>query len=157
MPELKPLRVIINAIPHEKQRYNTIGDWQFIEDAQGEVLIIRVSRMPVISPYENTRASTIPGWKQEALVAIHELIEALLCKARGIKEDEVDAFDKSEQADECDEPGDHPLAPYRRQHCFATGIERQLAYAFQIPWHEYEENILKLSEEWDDNNRNKQG
>lgn len=146
MSNEKPLRVVIETIPHDHQRYPTIGDWQNATTGPDPVLVIFVSKMPPLK----LGPKDIPSWKLEALVAVHELIEALLCRSEGITAEQVDEFDfKFEEglvgpADV--EPGDHPAAPYKRQHSFATGIERQLAYALRVPWFEYEEAIESLYE-----------
>jgi hypothetical protein len=65
----------IKVIPHSLQRYNTVGD--YVKDENG--ITITVSKM---RPH------------YEFLVAIHELIEAYLVQAKGIKIEDIDAFDK---------------------------------------------------------------
>src|SRR5882757_9563621 len=118
----------IQVIPHSQQRYETVGDWW--KDEQG-ILQIRVSEFD--------------DWKMESAVAVHELIEIILCHARGIKQDIVDDFDKNFEANRqegnTDEPGDDPKAPYRKEHFFATSIERLLCAELDINWKEYEEKI----------------
>lgn len=113
---------------HKTQRYDTCGNWAFRNCIETGDLIVAVSRMR--------------DWRYEALVAVHEIIEALLCKARGISEEAVTAFDKAHP--DADEPGDHPDAPYGREHCFATLIERLLATEFGVDWAEYEKAIDAL-------------
>ena len=117
----------IETIPHKDQRYNTVGDWQFI----GDDLIVRVSDM------ESEQGL------YEFLVGIHELIEAVLCKAYGISQEEVDKFDM-EHLDFEGEPGNLPDAPYYRQHLLATVIERILSDELDIDYNEYEEAIENL-------------
>jgi len=121
----------IQVIPHSQQRYETVGDWW--KDEQG-ILQIRVSEFD--------------DWKMESAVAVHELIEIILCHARGIKQDIVDDFDKNFEANRqegnTDEPGDDPKAPYRKEHFFATSIERLLCAELDINWKEYEEKINNL-------------
>jgi hypothetical protein len=111
----------IETIPHENQRYDTIGDWQRL----GDDVIIRVSNM-------NNEL-------YEFLVGIHELIEMYLCEVYGITEKEVDAFDISHP--EAIEPGNLPDAPYYRPHLIATIIERMLADELGVDWDKYEETI----------------
>jgi hypothetical protein len=126
----KPLLIVIEVIPHEEQRYCTCGDWFY----EGNALRIKVSRMG--------------DWRHEALVAIHELVEVLLCRHDGVPEEAVDkfdfAFEAARQPGNDDEPGDDPQAPYRKQHCFATGIERLLAAELGIDWKHYEQEINRL-------------
>ena len=120
------MKITINSIEHKDQRYPTVGDWFYEPDGS---LTINVSRM------QDSR--------YELLVAIHELIEAALCEDRGITQDAVDQFDKdfeeNRHPDNLDEPGDDPRAPYRREHCFATGVERLLAAELEVDWKTYED------------------
>lgn len=122
------MRIVIETIPHDQQRYDTVGDWKFI----GDDLIIKVSRF-----YPNTLFSDF-----EFLIGIHELIEAILCKAHGIKEEEVDYFDMSHE--DHPDPGSLIDAPYYRQHLIATIIERILASELGINWDDYEKAIDNL-------------
>jgi hypothetical protein len=82
------------------------------------------------------------------LVAFHELAEVLMCKNDGVSQKSVDDFDmayeKTRPEGDCSEPGDSPDAPYRRQHFIATNLERQLADALGVKWHDYEQEINSL-------------
>jgi len=124
------VRIVIEVVDHEKQRYDTCGDWQFFDDT----LEIRVSNLK--------------DWRMEALVGLHEAVEALLCRKRGITEHEVGVFDKRFETEiphtEDEEPGDHILSPYRREHFFATNVERLLAAELGVDWQDYEERINAL-------------
>ena len=124
------MKIIIETIPHKKQRYPTVGDWYFKKG----VLHIRVSKMS--------------SWKNEMLVAVHELVEVLLCKDRGITTAQVDAFDKAfekkRKPGNEDEPGDDPKAPYRKEHFFATNIERLMAAELRVDWAKYDQEIMDL-------------
>jgi len=127
------MNIIIKVIPHEEQRYPTAGDWWF----DGEDLHVRVSKLA-------TR------WR-ESCIAVHELIEALLCKRAGVLQADVDAFDKKFEVDRLlgnhepeDEAGDNAAAPYYEQHQFASGIERLLAQQLKVDWLDYEEEIESL-------------
>jgi hypothetical protein len=119
------MNITIKTVPHSEQRYPTCGDW-FWENG---TLHIRVSELS--------------DWRFEALIAVHELWESFLCKHRKITQDEVDKFDKQFEARRQDEsePGDAPDAPYRREHCSATGVERILASELQVTWDEYEKEV----------------
>lgn len=120
------LKIKIETISHRDQRYDTIGDWQI--DHDNNAIIIRVSDMK--------------DWKKEALVAVHELIEVILCEARGITEHKVDNFDFNFKGD--GEPGDDPDAPYCKEHFTATNFERLLAHELEIDWTDYELTIDSL-------------
>lgn len=127
------MKIIIETIPHEQQRYTTVGDWFYEPDG---TLRIKVSQLP--------------DHRREVLVAVHELVEVLLCKEQGVSQQDVDEFDLAfEQArleGNEDEPGDLTDAPYRKQHCFATGIERLLAAELGVDWKAYEEELCALPE-----------
>lgn len=125
------IKIVIETIPHESQRYPTVGDyWE-----EGGVEQIRVSAMK--------------DWRYEFLVAVHEMIEMALTKYRGIKEETISefdiAFEKSrEERLVIGEPGDHPQSPYRDEHFFATNVERLLAAEFGVDWFEYERYVDHL-------------
>src|ERR1700704_2807786 len=101
------MKIVIETIPNEDQRYPTVGDWYY--DHNG-TLHIKVSAMK--------------DARHETLVAIHELIEVVLCKQAGISQETVDNFDmdyeKHRHPDDQSEAGDDSNAPYRKQHCIAT-------------------------------------
>jgi len=132
------MRIVIETIPHQQQRYNTVGDWRYLED---DTLLIRVSKMS--------------DSRYEFLVGVHEVIEAELCRHDGVTQKEVDDFDirfeqlRADRGDTItDEPGDHPEAPYSIQHCIATGIERLLAAVLLVDWYEYEQELNKLGDSY---------
>jgi hypothetical protein len=119
------MKIVIETIPHEAQRYDTVGDWWFDPDGS---LQIRVSAM---------------GDEQaEQLVAVHELVEVILCQARGVSTEAVDAFDLNYH--DAGEPGDSPSAPYRDEHCFATAVERMLCAAMGRSWSAYDDLVSAL-------------
>ncbi len=119
------MKITIETIPHGDQRYPTCGDWTWV------------------SPTElNIRVSDMGNWRYEAAVGIHEAVEALLCRDVGIGTREVDAFDMEYTGG--GEPGDDPAAPYARQHCFATAVERMLIAAFCLSWSEYDAAVEAL-------------
>ena len=123
------MKIIIESIPHCEQRYETVGDWQ----VNGNTINVRVSRMQ--DDYD-------------FLVGIHEAIEAYLCVKRGVTPELVDAFDTAFEEARADgnedEPGDDPNAPYRKEHFFATSVERLLAAELGVDWSEYDKAINAL-------------
>lgn len=128
------MNINIKTIAHSEQRYPTVGDWQI--DEQGNLEI---------------RVSDMGNPDYESLVALHELVEVLLCKKRGITTEQVDVFDKQFEADRAvgmhgpeDEPGDDPLAPYKKEHFFATNIEALMSSELGVDWKTYEEKINEL-------------
>ncbi len=119
------MKITIETIPHDQQRYQTVGDWRLVDG----VLAIRVSSMR--------------NWRYEMAVATHELVEALLCIHKGVTASEVDEFDMSYVG--AGEPGDDTDAPYRDQHCFATAVERMLIAAMEQSWADYEKAVEALA------------
>lgn len=122
----------IESIPHESQRYPTVGDYWLDENG-----------------VEQVRVSEMPDWRYEALVVIHELIEMIITRHRGIAEEDITRFDidfeeSREKALVVGEPGDHPKAPYRREHFFATNLERLLAAELDVDWFEYDRFVDAL-------------
>jgi|ERR1035441_7256085 hypothetical protein len=124
-------KILIHVIKNENQRYPTVGDWEFGNDNN---LVIRVSNL----------GNDLEGTKMNCLIAIHELVEALLCKFNlpEIMTKQVDSFDMSHP--ELDEPGDDPRAPYYSQHDIATTFERIFAIALKVNWESYEKRIKEL-------------
>ena len=94
------------------------------------------------------RVSKLSDPRYELLIALHELVEVTLCKHRSVTEKSVDAFDiafeKRRKLGNDDEPGDDPRAPYRREHFFATSVERLMAAELGVDWRKYEAEINAL-------------
>lgn len=125
------MNILIKTIPHEMQRYETVGDWVF--DGEGNITIF---------------VSDMGDWKKEMLVAFHEIVEVLICKKRGITQEIVDDFDmkfeQNRKFGDLSEPGDSPEAPYRREHFFATNVERLLSAELGVNWSLYDQTINEL-------------
>ena len=122
------MKINIEVIPHEQQRYPTVGDY-WTEDGVQQV-----------------RVSRLPDWRYEILVAVHEIIELAITRHRGIPEGVISEFDVEferlrESRLRSGEPGDHPDSPYRREHFFATSLERLLAMELDVDWFQYEEYV----------------
>jgi len=127
--------VSIEVVDHNSQNYETVGDWIF--SADGHRLQIKVSRLS--------------DWRHEALVGIHELIEAVLCKEAGIDQELVNVFDRAFEEmrplGNQDEPGHDPGAPYHRQHRIADAIERLLATELGVDWGKYDLEVASLAQD----------
>jgi hypothetical protein len=126
--------ITIEVIPHSEQRYNTVGDWQFTRDAEGNATSLSI------------RVSDISDGRYHALIAVHELVEALLCHNHGITEADVDKFDMNWEPDRISweddrrysEPGEDWRAPYYPEHQTASAVERILASALRgVNWEAY--------------------
>lgn len=128
------MKITMEVIPHNDQRYETVGDWT-----------VDISNRNI-----NIKVSELDNWKMEFLIAFHELIEVILCLDRGIKTEDVDKFDmayeNTRSVGDKTEPGDHPDAPYRKEHFFAMSLERLMAAELGVDWQKYEEEIDKLGE-----------
>ena len=111
----------VNVIPQSKQRYPTVGDWMF--DGLGDL---------------NMKISDMGNRDYEFMVAIHEAVEAWLCRKRGISEESVTAFDTSEYGLKLEDPGSDPKAPYHKEHMLALKIEKMICKEMKLNWDEYE-------------------
>lgn len=124
----------VRTIPHVFQVYNTCGNYEWTEDG---MLVVFISDM-------NNEQYTF-------LVAIHEIIEAYLCKKRGITIDSINKFDEQFEKDRITyqwgndvEPGHDKKAPYLKEHVFAENVEKQLAKQSRIDWERYAKTVNDL-------------
>jgi hypothetical protein len=139
------MKIVIETIPHDQQRYSTCGDWFFRKDIEPSP----DGKMAKVKEVLHINVSQLSDWRREALIAVHELVEVLLCDSAGVTQAQVDEFDKEYEknrpADDVEsEPGDDPKAPYCRQHCFATAVERMMAAEMGVNWNEYADEIESL-------------
>ena len=128
------MKILIQTIPHSSQRYNTIGDWQFVKGLTSWSFSSEKSLAIHISAMSDER--------YEFLIALHEMVEAYLCKHADISGKAVDEFDMSFTGE--GEPGDDPSCPYNRQHRVASAIEELVALHLDINWKAYEKEVDKL-------------
>lgn len=128
------MKITIEFIEHEDQRYDTPGDWFFTPSHD---MVLRVSKMG--------------DRRYEYLTAIHELVEVLLCSVEGITQKEVDKFDVQwkprslPDGTKITEAGEDPLAPYHEQHVIAELVERTVAAAMAVHWPSYGTEVDSLS------------
>lgn len=126
------MNIEIEIIDHHEQRYDTVGDW----DLNFETKTLKL------------RISNLGNWRYNFLVTLHEMCEAALCLDREITTEVVDQFDlqfeENRDVGNIDEPGDDPKAPYRKEHFFATNLERLMAAELRVDWAKYEEEINNL-------------
>lgn len=120
----------IKTIPHNQQRYDTVGDW-WVDDEGWHI-----------------RVSDLGEWRYGFLIAFHELLECAWCAWSGVSQARVDAFDiefeRNRQPGDVSEPGDDPNSPYRVGHQFATMAEMFAAVALGVSWGAYEAAIEAL-------------
>lgn len=124
-------KLTIVEIPHSRQRYETIGDW--------------------IPSMKRIHVSRMKDRRHWFLTALHEMIEMELCRAHGISDKVVVAWDKKFERDRkkglhgrFDEPGADPKCPYRAEHEFATAIEMQVARRLKVSWPDYGKAVAAI-------------
>jgi len=128
--------IFCNSITHKNQRYETCGDYLYENlPGYGKAQKFFISR--TIRDYE-------------FLIFIHELVEWYLTLKRGIKEKDITNFDLTFEKERIDgkwtyeEPGNDKRAPYRKEHIFATKIEKIVARELGVDWDEYDKTINEL-------------
>jgi hypothetical protein len=125
------MKISVVLIPHVEQRYPTCGDWTY--DKEG----LKVSVSDCSDP------------RVDACIAVHEIVEALICKFKGVTQQMVDRFDMEYEEERKmgrvnGEPGDDRDAPYYSAHQVATAVERLLAREIYLNWEEYEKKVGNL-------------
>ncbi len=121
------MKITIETIPHGDQRIpGQVGDWVI----DNEHILIRVS--------------DTGNWRYNAAIGIHEAVEAILCLNDGVSQEDVDKFDIKYAKYLSNEVGDSAQAPYHRQHCFATAVERMLIAALNVAWFDYDRDVESL-------------
>lgn len=117
------MRISAKSISQDEHRYPTLGDYW--EDDDGSLEI---------------RTTHFKDWRHEFLILLHEQVEFMLCRHRGVSEEEIKQFDEMfEASGEVGEPGDRREAPYYVEHQFAQAIEMMMAQELDVNWREYEE------------------
>lgn len=132
---MKPTRFVLKVVEHKKQRYETIGDW--IPGNPAKII-----------------ASDVGNQDYEFMILMHELVEYYLCKKRGITDRKVVKFDRKYEKDRVlgkhtvtSEPGNNRRAPYRKEHKFATRIEKLVGKRLGVDWDEYSMYLMKAVEQ----------
>lgn len=127
------MKIIIETVPMGEMRYRTVGD--YFVDADGT---------------RHIKIASMSSEKREIMVAVHEIIEQELCLQRNIPEETITEFDVMFERERVEqhwgdaEPGDDPRACYRKEHFFATNIERQLCLEFGDDWAKYNDECALL-------------
>ena len=119
----------MEVIPHERQRYETLGDYW--TDPDGTLQF---------------RVSDLGDWRYNFSVLLHEFVEYHLLMHKGITESEVLAFDLAvdPQSKYADDPGFDPKAPYHWQHVFADTVERLVSVPLEFEISDLEDAAGKL-------------
>jgi hypothetical protein len=123
------IKVVPNKIVALRAGF-TGADWWFDADGNLEVRV----------------ADEAGSWQEQTALAIHEAVEAAMCRHLGITVADVDKFDSKYQAEhEIDvNAGDEPDAPYKVPHTFATAIERVFTGVCGVDWKTYDQRLSKL-------------
>ena len=114
-------KIVFTFPKYREMRYKSLGDWFF----RGGVLFIASVREQ--------------GLESAIAVAIHELVETILCNEAGVTQEQVDKFDMTHLF--LDDPGLSPDAPYHRQHVAALKVERAFCNAVGLSWKQHEKNM----------------
>lgn len=128
------MKILIRDGDETEVRNQQCGDWTY--DEAGDITIV-VRKMR--------------DQRSVLAVAIHELIEAFMCREGSITDDQVCAHDEmfeKERAEgkhtEVAEPGDDIRAIYRHEHQKATDVEMCVCRALDLPWSEHEDIVYGL-------------
>lgn len=132
--DLNDLTIHFKVVTHSNQRYNTVGD--VIENHDGSITIVM---------------SDLGDLRRTYAVGIHELVEQVLCARDGVTNKEIDefdlAFEKMQNPNDIQEPGDHPDSPYHAQHQVASAVERSFVEACGLNWNEHDDAIMAMMAE----------
>ncbi len=122
------MKLQCKVIEGSKHRYPTIGDYWM--DKKGDMQI---------------RTTKFDDSRYAFLILLHEMIEAMICKSRGIDFKAIDEFDIAfENASKVGEPGDELDAPYYHQHQFATIVEMMVARELGVDWKMYNDKCSEV-------------
>jgi len=130
------LKINIRTKPIKKFRVEDVGDYYWIISPVPEENVLKI----VVAEMENQ--------DYEFLVALHELIESYLLLKKGVSFEEVGKYDMKflQEQKEGKRPknanaGDQKDCPYRKEHAFATKIEKILANYLKVDWKQYEKYL----------------
>lgn len=125
---------ILKSSSMKRIRNNQAGDWKV-----GKHIVAISAKMDCA--------------ESELAVAIHELIEAWICRKQGITDAQVTKFDamfenerERGQHEKFDEAGDDVRAPYFDAHQRATNVEADVCKALNLSWSQHEFNVNSLFE-----------
>lgn len=130
----KKQKTIIEIVSLKKQRYETLGDYFY--DKSG---------------IRHFKITDTGNDLYNDLILIHEMIEEVLTRAKGIKEEiilrhdlEFEKLLLDGKVSPDDEPGEHKNSPYRKEHAIAEIVERMMINHLGLIWKEYDAEIFKV-------------
>ena len=125
--------ITIETIPHNLQRLSGSigGDWRFVTTAGIEHLTIRIS--------------DLHNWRMNFLFALHELVEAMMCKHSHITTEMVDEDEVNASSfDDPDSFSGYPNSCFQKEHNDALAIEWIVSRLLNVDWKEYGERVNAL-------------
>lgn len=127
------LKTIIKSVDLNHQRYETLGDY-YMKNKKRVFSITETGN----NLYDD-------------LIFIHEFIEEVLTRNKGILEPKILKYDlefdekiKKGEVTLDAEPGDQLDCPYRKEHRLASDIERLILDYLNIPYEKYNNTINKI-------------
>jgi hypothetical protein len=121
------MRIVSKIVPLEWQRYETLGDYF----DNGDTLHFRIT--------------DTGNDEYNKLILIHEIVEEMLTRNRGISEKNILEYDlKFEESGKDGEPGEQDDCPYKKEHRFAELIERMICHEIGIDWDKYNKDLNEV-------------
>lgn len=124
---------VIKSVSLKDARYITLGDY-FFENGIRNFWITRTN-----------------DDLMDDLILLHEFVEEVLTRHRGIREEDILKFDlwveeevKAGRYPDDAEPGEHEKSIYKKEHLFAEKIERMVAKELNIDWKEYSKKLNEI-------------
>jgi len=122
------MNIIIKSIDPAAQRYVTTGDWIWLPDGTLQVFV---------PDYGNDNSAM--------LVALHEVVEAWLCRHDGIDEKVVSDWDIAHP--DAEEPAEVEGSPYMDQHSIATQVELKMCAGLGMDWNNHNRWVQNAGDE----------
>lgn len=153
------MNILMQTVPRDAMRPGVDGaDWYFeqrylcqtcgvkdmqITDRPEDCTCPVCKRLMSREEWLIVKVNPLSDWKREVLLKVHEAVEAIMCRSNGVTVAQVDAFDIEYDKNHSSDlnAGDDPKAPYEREHCFATAIERILCAELKVPWLAYDKEL----------------
>jgi hypothetical protein len=137
------LKINIRTKPIRKFRTKDVGDYYWIISPVPEENVLKI----VIAEMEN------PDY--EFLVALHEFIESYLLIRRKANFEEIEKWENQflKEKEEGRRPqnavaGEQKDCPYRKEHTFATKVEKIVAKHLKVNWRQYDKYLDNLLENY---------
>lgn len=128
------MKIVLRSAALSEIRAAQAGDWRIYHNGTITAL-----------------AAEMGDERAEFAVAVHEAVEALLCRSAGISDETVTKFDLAYEQERAqgkhgphEENGDDERAPYYEQHQRATDVERAVCDALGLSWDEHTELVNAL-------------